>query len=124
MQNQGFDAWGIVWLIVVGGSIAILLILRLVEWIRKPPSFSKKMSMIADRLSRAGLYGKVTIRVRVEDAWVEFIDSREHPEARVTVHDEDGIKFLVISCDMSKEAMYIFRKVLSGNGQELRFKNI
>lgn len=124
MQNQEFNSWGTVWLIFVGGFIIILLIIRLVEWIRKPPSFSKKMSIIADKLSWLGLYGKISTRVRIEDEWVEFQKQSGFAVARVTVHDVDNKKLVLVSCNMSDEVVSIFREVLSGDGSGLNFRHI
>lgn len=116
--------WGTVWLIVVGGFISILLVRCVVEWVRKPPSFSKKMSIIADKLSKSGLYGNITTRVRIPDEWVEFVDTYGHPEVRVSVHEVDNEKLVIVSCDMSNEVITLFREALSSNGSGLHFRSI
>ena len=124
MQNQEFNSWSTVWLIIVGGFITTLLVIRLVEWIRKPLSFSQKMSLISSRLSKAGLYGKVTPCLKIIDGRMDFIDGGGYTWARVHVLDIGSEKLVIVSCDMSSEAVSIFREVLATNGSGLHFRKI
>lgn len=124
MENQIFNSWGVVLLIIVVVFIAILSLVSLVKCMRSPPSFSKKMSIIADKLSWLGLYGKISTRVRIEDEWVEFQRQTGFSVARVTVHDVDNKKLVLVSCNMSDEVVSIFREVLSTDGSGLNFRHI
>ena len=124
MENQIFNSWGVVLLIIVVVYTAMFLLSSLVKWRRSSSSFSKKMSIIADKLSWLGLYGKISTRVRIEDGWVEFQRQSGFSVARVTVHDVDNKKFILVSCNMSDEVVSIFREVLSTDGSGLNFRHI